>query len=141
MKFYILTLISLFLVTPAVAGQPLDIQVLKGENETLRFQRIVASRTDDGVRIHGRITANRPQLLPEGHVDIATYTSDGTLISETTATVSPKTLSRRTKRQGGVRFTGTITGDTPKDVTIKIAYHRLDRGESELNHFDTMGQQ
>jgi hypothetical protein len=130
MKFY--TLILLFVVTgsPALAANDFDIQLVRTAGETLRIQRVVTTETEVGFRIHGRLTANRAQYLPEGHVDIMAYNAGGVLIGKTTADIRPKALSRQAKRKGGVRFSGNVPENTPLGATIKLAYHRVEAGQS-----------
>jgi len=125
MKFYILILLLLGFVAPAFAGEPFDVRIVRPSDESLQIQRVTTARTAVGVVVHGRITAARPQYLPAGHVDIATYRADGTLLVETTAMVRPHNLSRQAKRKGGVRFSAELLGVVPAGSTIKLAYHRV----------------
>lgn len=103
---------------------------------TLRIQRVVTAKTATGLRVHGRVTANHPQYLPAGHVDITILAADGSLIDQTTATLRPQSLSRRAKRKGGVRFSAEVVGDVPSGSTVKLAYHRVGTDAGAETHRD-----
>lgn len=135
MKFYILILLALYTVNPAFASESLKIHIIENDNEPLRIQQAISTKTVAGVWVHGRVTTSCGQHLPAGHVDIATYSPDGALIAQTTADLRSQNLSRREKRKGRVRFSGEVVGHTPPGSTVKIAYHLVgSTKESPLGH-------
>ena len=57
------------------------------------------------------------------NVDIAAWSADNGLIAETTTDYSPRLLTRRASRKGGVRFSAKLPA-LPDDAVIKVAFHR-----------------
>lgn len=125
MKLFIAIFFTAMISWPTCADEnnPISIEIIKNPPTAWQFRRVNTYVSDKGVRIKGRITANQRFGLPAGHVDIAAYSPSGELIAETTAEYTPRLLTYRTMRKGGVRFSAEITKVLPPSSTIKIAFH------------------
>jgi len=115
------------LLVSSVWAEPVSIEVVKTPRQTWQFHRLNVSQDPSGITVSGRInapvTSRRP---PTGHIDLAAYSPDGDLITETTARYIPKLLSPRYQRRGGARFSAFIAQDLPAGSVIKVAFHEDD---------------
>ena len=101
-----------------------DIELVNSEDQRWRFRQITVTHASTGLTISGRMNANARHGLSRGHVDIAAWSADNTnLIAETTTDYSPRRLTRRASRKGGVQFSAKLPL-LPPDARIKIAFHR-----------------
>lgn len=115
---------SLALVNSAQAGDNLpEIEVVNIENQRWHFRQVTVNHTDAGLTVFGRMNARLRHRLPRGHVDVAVWSADNELIVETTTDYSPRLLTRRASRKGGVRFSAKLP-TLPADARIKVAFHR-----------------
>jgi len=114
---------GLLITAPACSGPSYKIAAAKQPAQQWQFQRLMASQHDEGVRVHGRLTASRPYGLPKGYIDIAAYSPDGELLAATTASHVPSLLTYRTKRHGGVYFTADLAEKLPPGSIVKVALH------------------
>lgn len=94
---------SLAFVNSAQAGNNLpEVQVVKTENQRRQFRRVAVNHTDTKMAVSGRMHA---------------------LIAETSTDYSPRLLTRRASRKGGVRFSAKLPA-LPADARIMAAFHR-----------------
>ena len=117
--------LSLAFANFAQAGNRVpEIEVVNTENQRWHFRQVTVGHTDTELSVSGRIDAHLRYGLPRGHVDIAAWSADNNkLIAETTASYSPRLLTRRASRKGGVRFSAKLP-TLPADARIKVAFHR-----------------
>ncbi len=117
--------LSLTFISLAQAGNNLpEIEVVSSENQRWYFRQVTVNHSGDGLNISGRMNATQRFGLPNGHVDIAAWAADNKqLIAETTASYSPRILTWRALRKGGVRFTAKLP-ILPPGARIKVAFHR-----------------
>lgn len=99
-----------------------DIELVNTEDQRWRFRQVTVTQTETGLAISGRMNANNRHGLSPGHVDIAAWSANNNLIVETTTDYSPRLLTRRVSRKGGVRFSAKLPL-LPPDARIKIAFH------------------
>lgn len=99
-----------------------DIKLVNTEDQRWRFRQVTVTQTKTGLAISGRMNAYNRHGLSSGHVDIAAWSVDNNLIAETTTDYSPRLLTRRVSRKGGVRFSAKLPL-LPPDSRIKIAFH------------------
>ncbi len=123
MKLFTVLLVGILTAAPAWASPSYTIEATKQPASGWHFQQLMASQTDQDVRIHGRLTANRPYSL-KGHIDIAAYSSDGNLLAATTTSYIPSLLTYTARRKGGLYFTADLAGKLPPDSIVKVAFHR-----------------
>lgn len=123
---------SLALVNSTQAGDNLpEIEVVNTENQRWHFRQVTVNHTDAGLTVFGRMDAHLRYGLPRGHVDIAAWTANNNnLIAETTTDYSPRLLTRRASRKGGVRFSAKLPA-LPADARIKVAFHRDEPQQSQ----------
>lgn len=116
---------GLALVNSAQAGENLpEIEVVNTANQRWHFRQVIVNHTGAELTVFGRMNASYLRYsLPRGHVDIAAWSADKQLIAETTTDYSPRLLTRRASRKGGVRFSATLPS-LPEDAAIKVAFHR-----------------
>lgn len=115
---------SLALVNSAQAGDNLpEIEVVNTENQRWHFRQVTVNHTDAELTVFGRMDAHLRYGLPRGHVDVAAWSADNELIAETTTDYSPRLLTRRASRKGGVRFSAKLP-KLPANARIKVAFHR-----------------
>lgn len=115
---------SLALANSAQAGNNLpEIEVVNTENQRWHFRQVTVNHADAGLTVFGRMNAHLRYGLPRGHVDVAAWSADNELIAETTTDYSPRLLTRRASRKGGVRFSAKLP-PLPANARIKIAFHR-----------------
>ncbi len=124
MKLINVIIAAILITVPACSGPSYKIAATKQPAQPWQFQRLMASQHDEGVRIHGRLTARRPYGLPKGYIDIAAYAPNGDLLAATTASHVPSLLTYRTKRKGGVYFTADLSEKIPLGSLVKVAFHR-----------------
>jgi hypothetical protein len=94
---------SLAFVNSAQAGNNLpEVQVIKTENQRRQFRRVAVNHTDTKIAVSGRMHA---------------------LIAETSTDYSPRLLTRRASRKGGIRFSAKLPV-LPDETRIKVALHR-----------------
>ena len=124
--------LSLALVNSAQTGNNLpEIEVVNAENQRWHFRQVIVIPTDKGLTVSGRMDALLRYGLPRGHVDIAAWSADNNkLIAETTTDYSPRLLTRRVSRKGGVRFSAKLHA-LPDDAVIKVAFHRDDPRQAQ----------
>lgn len=122
-RFLSVLLLSACSFSIVFASTRYPVEVVNQPNQKWIFKRLSAFSNDSTTLISGRITSTQ-LLLPRGHIDIAAYAVSGELIAETTADYIPATLSRRTKRRGGVRFSAEFEKQLPSGSIIKIAFHK-----------------
>lgn len=117
--------LSLTFIHSAQADNNLpEIEAVNTENQRWHFRQVTVNHTDTELTVSGRMDANLRYGLPHGHVDIAAWSADNTkLIAETTTAYSPRLLTRRAPRKGGVRFSAKLP-ILPPDARIKVAFHR-----------------
>jgi hypothetical protein len=126
MNLFTAFLAGTFIAAPAWASDSYTIEAAQQPAQSWYFQRLMASQNDDGLPIHGRLTASQQFDLPRGHIDIAAYSPNGDLLAETTTSYTPSLLTYRVKRQGGVHFSAGLTAKLPPGSVIKVAFHRDD---------------
>ena len=116
--------LSLVFINSVQAGNPLsDVEIINTENQRWQFRRVTLNHTDTEVTVSGRMDAHSRHGLRRGHVDIAAWSADNNqLIAETTTAYSPRLLTKRASRKGGVRFSATLPA-LPVDARIKVAFH------------------
>ena len=115
---------SLLLVNSAHADNTnLKVEIVKNSHQRWHFQNVRVIRYDSGLIVSGRINAQQPHGLPRGHVDVAAWSSDNKLVSETTSAYFPRLLTRRTSRKGGLRFSAKLPV-LPEGARIKVAFHQ-----------------
>ncbi len=124
MKLLSIAIFILLLTSQSVSASDYTIKTVKQPGQNLLFQYLVASPSENGAHVHGRINARMPFGLPKGHVDIAAYAPNGELLAESTSYYSPSSLTYQTKRKGGVRFSTELAGNIPTNSIIKIAFHQ-----------------
>jgi hypothetical protein len=100
-----------------------EITVIKTENQRWHFRQVTVDHADKGLTVFGRMNAHLRYGLPRGHVDIAAWSADNKLLAETTTDYSPRLLTKRASRKGGVRFSAKLPM-LPANAQIKIAFHR-----------------
>lgn len=100
-----------------------EVEIINTDNLRWHFRRVAVNYTDTGLAVSGRMDAQLRFGLPRGHMDIAAWSADNKLIAETTTDYSPRLLTRRVSRKGGVRFSEELPS-LPADAVIKVAFHR-----------------
>lgn len=101
-----------------------EVEIVKTENQRWHFRQVTVNHTDTELTVSGRMDANMRYGLPQGHVDIAAWSADNNkLIAEITTAYSPRSLTRRASRKGGVRFSAKLP-TLPANALIKVAFHR-----------------
>lgn len=101
-----------------------EVEIINPDTQRWHFRRVTVNPTDTGLAVSGRMDAQLRFGLPRGHVDIAAWSVDNNkLIAETTTAYSPRLLTRRVSRKGGVRFSAKLPA-LPADAVIKVAFHR-----------------
>lgn len=117
--------LSLALISSVQAGNNApEVEIVKTENQRWHFRQVTVSPTDKELTVFGRMNAHQRVGLPRGHVDIAAWSADNNkLIAETTTDYTPRLLTRRASRKGGVRFSAKLPS-LPADAVIKVAFHR-----------------
>ena len=116
--------LSRALVNSAQAENSLpEIEVVNIDNQRWHLRQVTVNHTAAELTVFGRMDAHLRYGLPRGHVDIAAWSADNELIAETTADYSPRLLTRRASRKGGVRFSAKLPA-LPGDTVIKVAFHR-----------------
>jgi hypothetical protein len=106
--------IGLALVNSAQAENSLpEIEVVNTDNQRWHFRQVTVNHTAAELTVFGRMDAHLRYGLPRGHVDIAAWSAD----------YSPRLLTRRASRKGGVRFSAKLPA-LPGDTVIKVAFHR-----------------
>lgn len=126
MKLIAITLaLSFVFINSAQAGSKLpELEIINTDNQRWYFRQVTVNKTEIGLRVSGRMDAHLRYGLPRGHVDIAAWSADNSkLIAETTAAYSPRFLTKRAVRKGGVRFSAKLP-ILPADALIKVAFHR-----------------
>jgi hypothetical protein len=123
MQFFTAILVGRFIAAPAWASPSYTSEAIQRPTRRWRFQHLMASQQDQGVRIHGRLTANRPYSL-KGHIDIAAYAPDGNLLATSTTAYIPSLLTCTAKRKGGLYFSADLAGELPPEAIVKVAFHR-----------------
>lgn len=124
MKLFISIYLTAFFMLPAWGSENKPtIEIVKHPSSAWRFSHVNTYVSDEGVRVKGRMSASHRYGLPRGHIDIAAYTPSGELITETTTSYTPRLLTYRAKRKGGVRFSSTISKELPPNSVIKVAFH------------------
>ena len=116
--------LSLVFIHSVQAGNPFsDVELINTENQRWQFRRVTVNHTDTEVTVSGRMNAHSRHGLRRGHVDIAAWSADNKqLIAETTTAYSPRLLTKRASRKGGVRFSAKLPA-LPVDARIKVAFH------------------
>ena len=130
MKFIFITILSLTMSVSVWAGDRYAVKVVKQPEQKWHFQRLMAFSHDQGSRVVGRLISGR-NLLPQGHIDVAAYSSSGKLIAETTTDYTPGILTPKMKKKGGVRFSANFAEKLPENSVIKVAFHR-DQPQPEM---------
>ncbi len=124
MKLFISIYLAAFVMLPVWGSETKPtIEIVKHSSSAWRFRRVNTYTRDEGILVKGRMTASHRYGLRRGHIDIAAYAPGGELITETTTTYTPRFLTYRAKRKGGVRFSTTLSKELPPNSTIKIAFH------------------
>lgn len=130
MKLLSFVLFSAAIATPALANDTYNTEVVKNADHKWMIRHVLASSTQDGTRISGRMTATRRFGLPRGHIDVAAYTPSNELITEATTDYTPAILTRKKKQKGGVRFAINLTETLPSNAVIKVAFHPSEKATS-----------
>ncbi len=146
MKFLTVIVLSVALAAPVFANESNDASsgtragtlsgtsynttIVTQPNQRWIFQRVSAIANDDGTKISGRLTAVRRAGLSKGHVDVAAFSPEGTLLAEDATHYSPSTLTRKMKSRGGVRFTIDFPQQLPRQSVIKLSFHENDQSTS-----------
>lgn len=117
-------LLSLALFNSVQAGKSLpNVEVVNTENQRWRFRQVTVNHADTELTVSGRLNSHLRYGLPRGHVDIAVFSADNSkLILEITTAYSPRLLTRRASRKGGVRFSAKLPA-LPANARIKVAFH------------------
>ena len=107
------------------ASESYTTEVITQPDQKWKFQRLRVQNIDETTKVFGRMTSSlfARAALPRGHVDVAAYMPNGTLISETTTDYTPAMLTRNVKKGGGVQFYATFDSILPSSTIIKIAFH------------------
>lgn len=126
MKLFTAILAGTLIAAPAWASESYTVEATQQPAQNWHFLRLMASQNEEGLRIHGRLTASQQFDLPRGHIDIAAYSPNGDLLTETTTSYTPSLLTYRVKRKGGVHFTADLTEKLPPGSVVKVAFHRDD---------------
>lgn len=121
MKFIIACVLAL--LAGAAWANSIKVEVVKVPDQKWSFHRVIAFESKQGITVSGRLNAGPAAVLPAGHVDLAAYGPDGQLLAETTTDYSPSTLTPKTRKKGGVRFSAAFSGSLPSGSVIKIAFH------------------
>lgn len=116
--------LSLTYINAAQAGNLLpEIEIVNTDNQRWHFRQVIVNHIGTELTVSGRLNASTRYGLPHGHVDIAAWSADNTLIAETTTDYSPRLLTKRASQKGGVRFSAKLP-PLPADARIKVAFHR-----------------
>ena len=115
-----------FLTISGCAIQSYNTEVINQSEQKWIIRQAFAYMDNSVTGIYGKMNATNRFALSRGHIDIAVFTAEGNLITDTTTHYRPSTLTRRAKHNGGVRFFVTLEEMVPSDALIKVAFHQDD---------------
>ncbi|HVL00728.1 MAG TPA: hypothetical protein VM553_12990 [Dongiaceae bacterium] len=113
---------SVFTLSSAWADAP-SIEIISDSAQKWDFRQVVATQTDQGWVVSGRLNHRMDVGLPAGHVDFAAYGPDGRLLAEATTHYSPSQLTPKSRKKGGVRFSVVVAQSLPDGARVRVAFH------------------
>lgn len=122
----IILLMALALPACAVLESSFEFESVHVYTKEVYFQHLTAVVDDNQLVISGELKHSQTTVLPDGHVDVAVFSPEGNLVSETTATYTANTSVRNIRsalKLKGNRFRATLDRVPPSGSLIKVAFH------------------
>jgi hypothetical protein len=126
-------ILAMIVAQPALAGNEFSVESNIDKVDKWKFHRVSVYRDADSVNVFGRMNASLYTRRPQGHIDVFAYSPEGILLEKQSVNYSPKLLSTRVKRKGGVKFNVGLSRNLPNGSVIKVSFHRNEKIKKRIH--------
>jgi len=130
MKFKIIltsciAIVISFMASSTQAESRYQLQRVYPETPKVFITKLSAVEKDGKISVNGTLKKRSHSTPPlQGHVDIAVYSPEGILLTETTSSFSPSLNLRSRQLKRGSRFTALLALTPPPGSIIRVAFHQ-----------------